>query len=337
MVATILNNTEELPGFYFYDDSVVIECRKIFGHRLFDNQNIKKINNFVLTSPKTLNLISSDKKVLISLLSGPYHFFMNSVASLIKIYKNNENLFFILDAKNIKEQDWSLLNFLSDILNDNNIKHRVINTEDYDYLLINNFYYLEDVTSSIAYSNEILNISKKYLKDITATPNKKVYLSRSKIPDRSFNNINLKNMHKMPFLDDNRVIDENVLENFFRENNFEIVVPENFINFKEQLNYFYSVKTLVSVTSSGITNSIFMQEGGNVVELITPLTVFFWNSINENGVPDYTKVHSEQHHFYHAMSFLKNHNYVSIPNKTRKSEDLINKFLQNKFLKDLLE
>lgn len=341
MVATLLEHTNLNTGFEFYKKSANIDCKTIYGHIIFNKDNgSNSITIFPKNNTNSLNLISEEKKVLISLQSGPYHFFMNTFTSLLKIYSIDQNLLFILDKRNLNTNDTTFFIFLCNFLEDKKIKYKIINTNDYDNLLINNFYHLVNPTNAVFLANSLFEISKEYIKDTNILPSKKVYLSRSKIGDRSYNNGNiqsLENIQNVPFLHDNRIYNEKIIEDFFEQNGFEIVVPENFSSFEEQINYFYSVKTLVSVTSSGITNSIFMQNGGNVIEFITPLLIHFWDKINDDGTFNYTHLQSEQHHFYHAISYIKDHNYIGIPNKTRNPEDLINRMLNTPHLFEILK
>ena len=98
-----------------------------------------------------------------------------------------------------------------------------------------------------------------------------------------------------------------------------MLAPENLGSFEDQINYFYKTKTIFSVTSSGLTNSIFMQPGNNVIELQTP----FETQMNVKGS---LELHSE---IYSNLCYTKNHNYLAIPSETN-STKTINKIKNNK-------
>ena len=79
------------------------------------------------------------------------------------------------------------------------------------------------------------------------------------------------------------------LEDFFEKYNFEIIDNINEFyafseNFIDQINFFNEVKTLISVSGSGLTNSLFMQKNTNLIELITPFNIFYCSKfINEKS------------------------------------------------------
>ena len=76
---------------------------------------------------------------------------------------------------------------------------------------------------------------------------------------------------------------------------------------QEQIKYFSTVKTVVSVTGAGMLNLLFMPKGSKVIELVTPITINGTESI---------------HQWYHSLSFAKKHRYTSIPG-LRKAKDYI--------------
>jgi len=128
---------------------------------------------------------------------------------------------------------------------------------------------------------------------------------------------------------------EKRLEDYFLSLGFEIVYPDEFKSFEEQMNFFYSAKTVASLTGSGLTNACFMQPGSTVIEICTPLISF--TQIG-NGVTDHGSVGQEEiHHFYNVISTMMDHNYIAIQNMSRSSEHVIQKIENNKSLKKFLE
>jgi phosphoribosylaminoimidazole (AIR) synthetase len=140
---------------------------------------------------------------------------------------------------------------------------------------------------------------------------------------------------RLPYENDNRIDDEKRLEDYFLSLGFEIVYPDEFKSFEEQMNFFYSAKTVASLTGSGLTNACFMQPGSTVIEICTPLISF--TQIG-NGVTDHGSVGQEEiHHFYNVISTMMDHNYIAIQNMSRSSEHVIQKIENNKSLKKFLE
>jgi hypothetical protein len=154
------------------------------------------------------------------------------------------------------------------------------------------------------------------------------------------------NAENFSYPNDNRIDDHSKIEKIFLDLGFEIVYPEDFNNFQEQLDFFYSVKSLASITSSGIVNAVFMPPGGNIIEIVTPL-------ITQSPVVsnEYLKKHNvnptdyeidintvqEIHMFYHNLAFFKDHTYIGIPNYSRDSDKLQAFIDNNKILKEMLE
>ena len=113
---------------------------------------------------------------------------------------------------------------------------------------------------------------------------------------------------------------------FFIDNGVEVIYPEDIPDFADQINYFYETKTLISLTSSGIANSLFMKPGGTILEIVTPLLQAMGNPFDPNNPVD---VREDIHHIYNAMAYNKNHYYLSIQNHDRQSQTIINKMLNH--------
>ena len=110
----------------------------------------------------------------------------------------------------------------------------------------------------------------------------------------------------LAFFNDSRIDDHEKIEKYFSSIGFEIIIPENFKNFEDQLNYMYETKILISLTGSGLTNCIFMQPEQKIVEIFTPLIISKTkNDLNIN-------FQEEWHFFNHRMSAIKQHKYFSL-------------------------
>jgi capsular polysaccharide biosynthesis protein len=110
------------------------------------------------------------------------------------------------------------------------------------------------------------------------------------------------------------------MESYFSSLGFEIIYPEDFLNFNDQLIFFNEVKIIAGVTNAGLLNSIFMQPGGIVLELTVPLIVYGTEKI---------------HHQYKGLADVKEHMYLSLFSM-RKVDDFIDKIENNKMIKELL-
>jgi capsular polysaccharide biosynthesis protein len=160
----------------------------------------------------------------------------------------------------------------------------------------------------------------KYTKDFAIqqkTLSKKVYLSRKSVIPKDAESI-LKNTDakNLSFIHDERIDGEEILENFFKENGFAIVYPEDFSSFREQIGFMQEVDVLVSLTGASLTNCIFMKPGKTVIELSTTLVLGGEESLHT--------------HFY-DIAYAKNHNFISIRHD-RVAQNVINKLTNSGIL-----
>lgn len=128
------------------------------------------------------------------------------------------------------------------------------------------------------------------------TPNKMVFLSRKNDLAKDAS--------------DNRTLYEEECEQFFSSIGFEVVNGESFGNLKDEILYFRDASVLVGMTGSGLTNSMFMNPGQTVIEIVCP--------IKFTDEPKY-----EIHNFYKTISLLKGHRYVAVSNINKTKEELL--------------
>lgn len=286
--------------------------------------------------PGLIDLISDQPKVFIQMTRSLYHLYHDCFSELLVQYELTPNAKFIIDITEFKNME-SLPEYIKMIfkfLNKNNIDYRPIDLSSNNIININNLYLRNPEVDSFAInhgSSRLYKFAQDYIidKDIKAT--RKVYLSRKNCKNRD---LSFFIKGRLPYENDDRIDDEQKAEEYFSSLGFEIIVPEDFETFEEQINFFYSVKTLVSATSSGFINACFMRPGSTMVEITTPLISFdkIGNGVTDRG----SKGQEELHHFYHAISVTKRHKYFSIPNTSRKIEDIINVIESDDALKSFL-
>jgi hypothetical protein len=281
-------------------------------------------SNIVRSSPQNKNhpFISDDIKVFIPLIPGFYHFFYDSLGAFVKQYKKTPKATFVFDTSKLEDSDRESLKFLESVLKNKSIKFLIIDSSEQKEIYANNFYSMKAIvgdTNNAA--NSVLDFFIDEIDNKEVMPSKKVYLSRSGIKSRVYDSFIVDGTsHK----NDTRVYEEKILEDFFREKGFDIIVPErDFKSIKDQLNYFYQVKVLVSPTGGGITNAMFMQPNGKVIEIITskvnPLEMY------EKTNTGKTQVQEVLHHYYVSLCWNKEHTYIGISNKDRMPDTIINK------------
>lgn len=188
-------------------------------------------------------------------------------------------------------------------------------------LKVNNFLNITTPRSNFEEKKYVVDmflddLAVKYRKDSL----NKVYLSRRHIPPRQIEtSLDLPDGR----INDTRIKNEIVFEKYLEALGFLIVAPEEISTIEEQISILSSCKLLVSATSSGLANQVFMPRGSLVVELTVPFIV------------DNHDVKQDLHLNYLALSYMSEHQYLSIPNKTTDAYDVINTIENNKYLKQI--
>jgi hypothetical protein len=265
-----------------------------------------------------------------------YHLYYDYFAEFLTQYELTPDAKFIIDISGIKNVDPlpEYIRMIFKFLNEKKVDYRPIDLKVDNVMNINNLYYRNVDAESYAINQpheKLYKFANQYIVDKNVKPYKKIYISRKKNESRD---LSLFIKGRLPYENDNRIDDEKKLEEYFSSLGFEIIYSEDFKTFEEQMQFFYSVKTCISLTGSGLTNACFMQPGSTVIEISTPLISFtrVGNGITDPG----SDGQQELHHFYAAMSTMMNHNYLAIPNTSRSSKELINKIESSKILKDFL-
>ena len=288
-----------------------------------------------------LDLTSSTNKVIVDAAPGIYHLFFEILPLIITIASkhNSEVVFDIKVVKNLEDQKCfkdtivGFVDYLNKILPN---RITLIDSSEYDYYLIDNYLKIDRHITRVSMEefNFALNALKEYLKiDSGVVPFRKVYLSRSKVNVRAFTKTEARK--SLRFFDDQRLLDENIIEDFFISHGFEIICPEDFKSFEDQVNFFNEVKTLVSLSSSGIANSMFMQKHTNILELVTSFLVETFY----NGYSDYKDwpVVEVLHGQYAPLAYILDQNYSRIPNYDRDPKQLIGRINCSKSILAYLE
>jgi hypothetical protein len=295
---------------------------------------------------KVIHFLSPKQKLIKTITASYYHSIADDLAEIVYGINRYPNAELILDLSDIRSaldsKTWDFVGFFLKCLDKKKIKYTLVELSKFDVVYINNFTLLSFPFHSGARLDMLSDFFKKHVSNPKQRPYRKVYVSRGKMPWKE----NSKNAENFSYPNDNRIDDHSKIEKIFSDLGFEIVYPEDFNNFQEQLDFFYSVKSLASITSSGIVNAVFMPPGGNIIEIVTPL-------ITQSPVVsnEYLKKHNvnptdyeidintvqEIHMFYHNLAFFKDHTYIGIPNYSRDSDKLQAFIDNNKALKEMLE
>jgi hypothetical protein len=259
-----------------------------------------------------------------------YHFYIDEVALIFNLFKKDPTCLFLIEVdKDQYESGHFGQPYLRDffnILKDFGIKYKIIyNKNNKKIAIFSKATYIKTVEHGrykVLVDGLVEKLSLYGNKD-GSVPNKKVYLSRSMVPQRdNFLEMNTPKhgSSSLQFKTDKRINNEDLIEIFFQEHGFEIVCPENFQSLFDQINFMSRVKLLISASGSGLTNYILMQKNQKVIELMTTI-----------ATSGYDQVMS----FFLELSFAMNHQHIIIPH-SRDPEEIIKSLKNNKYLMELI-
>ena len=201
------------------------------------------------------------------------------------------------------------------------VNHRILNAFAFKGAIISNFVY----KPNFLMTSESIDLLRKF-KEMNLTnkniePWRKVYVSRKKqilkTPAAVIGNAD---RSKIKYHNDERMDNEEKLEEYFKSKGFEIFVAEDMVDFKSQMQYFHETKTIVGVTGAALINAAFMQNGGKLIELQVPLTV--------GGIE---MIHID----YHGLSYKMEHQYLTV-SSNREADTVLHKIQSNPALESLI-
>ena len=330
----------------------------IFNNESFSLKNFENTekNNFI-------DLISFKQNLILNLEYNYYHFLVDQLPFiLIELIKNNNlKIIFI----NNYRKTTNFHNYVFEKLKEYNVDFLIINLKENEFIKINNYYIYNRYDPNFYNRNEndpelVRNFLKQNKKII---PHRKIYISRKWIENSAEFFADEKKIKKennymayKNFNCTNRRIDNyTYLEIFFEKHNFEIIDDINKFyafseNFIDQINFFDEVKTLVSLTGSGLTNAIFMQENTNIIELLStfclekclkliknrPKTAW---KCDECFSSEFCKEKIKFEHIdpnYFEMCYSLNMNYIAMSSPQKKASNIVEKFLTNPYLLNIL-
>lgn len=321
----------------FHSDSMIVQRNK------FDNQKQFIASEVPEDAEGIRTIVSDQEKFLLTMEPSMYHTIVDSIGSTLYWIKRHPDALFLIDMYFIYENyhRWHVMHGLFiDILDKSGVDYRLVNLYK-DSLILDNFHI---VTDQDYFPNERLKLVNSFIKDNYISnpdiePTRKLYISRKRT--RTYflwDDQELK--PGSPYQNDRRIYDEEQLEDYFAALGYEILYAEQFSDVREQIELFYSAKSIISASGSGLTNSIFMQPGSNVLEITTPIGAIFPDGFHYS-ITDAVKASPadwlfEYHHIYKEISNALGHNYMSI--QTDKDQRTVTKFLDDRpYLKDMLK
>jgi hypothetical protein len=299
-------------------DEAYITVNTHGGYFVVEESTLDLKNNYKQDFLVSTNedMVSEEPKVLIYINEYFYHFFIDSLAVLLKLFRQHPSFHFVVYLQKCNPGDTydKFLVLLFKILNSLGVRYTAISIMEKgkwapvykfkNYILIENL----DISQSFPDIEYAADMAIRCsvpdgldLEAVTVEPYRKVYLTRG---DAGRYIGSLPDDYEY-YKDDIRMENEFKLMEFLANLGYEVINPETkFDSIMEQIMYMREVKSLVSVTSSGLANSIFMQPNQLVVELKAELVQF--RGVGED-LPD-----QHLHNFYPPLSFMRGHKHLSI-------------------------
>lgn len=267
-----------------------------------------------------IEFLSKDPKIFLRIPTGYYHCIHDFAGTVFHLNKIYPGIVFMFDTSEVKMNKLATKasDFCLKLFDYYKIKYNLIDLSNIKEFNANNFYVRNFKPLDYNGSQIMFHKCLPFIKDVDAIPYRKVYLSRRNIQTDNRKPSDMRvfdNFSRQTF---QRIDDEQAIEKFFAECGFEVVCPEDFNTLEDQINYFYEVKTLASITGAGFANEIFMQPGGTVIEITTPMITQSFDQ--EFNVKHYIE---SVHHHYSGLSVKKNHLHIGIPNLSANAESLL--------------
>lgn len=285
------------------------------------------------------SFLSEDKKIFLEVSSSQFHLLYNTLGTILHLFEQDKETLFILNADEINSNSLAgtLKDFFFNLLDYHNIRYETYsNNLGLGMVNAKNFYSRRNNYVDIISHKPVTSITKytnSFIEKNNVAPFRKIYLSRKIVnqeKDISYGSDDIIQINRKLF---DRIDNEEKLEKYFSENGFEIVYPENFKTFEDQILFFNEVQTVVSLSGAGLSNGIFMQQNSNIVELLT--SHYVWRPRYENN-KRIISITEEEHFFYASIAFEKGLNYIAINNKEKNADILINRINENSIFKGVI-
>jgi hypothetical protein len=302
------------------------------------HEGVNIIDGYLETSNvSSLNLIDGKKKLVKSICNSFYHSVLDDFSEILYALGKYPDHELIIDISDIfkslhrDDSEWDFFNMFVKQLLDDKVSVKIVELKKYDIVYMDDFRLVNFIYESGKKSTLVYDFFKKMVTDKDVKPTKNVFVSRGlRSGGQDYD------VEGLSHSNDDRMDDHEALEGYFADLGYDIVHAERFSSFQEQLDYFYSVKTIASLTGSGLTNAAFMQPGGTMFEIVTPLLVSvpFPGIAKDLTDPFYVQ---EIHNFYKNLAYYQNHVYAAVENPNR-SIDVFKKTLEdNPKLKEFLD
>ena len=217
-----------------------------------------------INAPTNKKYLSPRIKMLVGLGNMFFHSIIEDLASVMYFGEQIDDLLILL-APPIHGRD-KVFDYLVAQMDEKGISYEIFEHDDIvevdNYFYFGRFHFDESTARALS---SVFNESVI----APAEPHRKVYISRKRANTCQTSYLTSDTVEKLnqAGLDDLRIDEEGLLELYFSSHGFEILYAEDFETLQDHVNYMNSVKTLVSVFSSGLASLFMMQPNQVVVEI----------------------------------------------------------------------
>ncbi len=284
--------------FTFYQDTVFFRIDDAGRVNAFDPYKTTEV-----AKEKNLRLGGKEQKAFFQVHDSFFTFLFQEFPTVMLFYsriKNRNIKLYINITYKTGESYHSLIDFMIKYLKDIGVPFEIINTEKYSIVESENIYVFANAFGPMAI-NTMYAKTRKYVRDKSLKPFRKVFVARKDVLQK-------------------RIDSSEKIASYFASIGFEVVYPEDFESFIDQINYFSECSVIAGLSGSGLSNCIFMKQGGTVIEV---------SSVFDVGNVSYP---IEIHDFYRVMAMYRGHIYFSVSNVSKKFEDVIKNHKATSFM-----
>jgi hypothetical protein len=295
------------------------------------HKNFFKLDDPVLSSRR--------RKFLIFFRMEFYHTVLDTLTTILRVNEQNPGTLFVIYVDSRYIDNYTLFEYVLRVLTHNNIDHLVIRSPieaggdgppNYAISFMRNFSFLsefkhnpgdeyEPSISDVKFAfDKILELASPAA--LEAGPHKKIYLSRAKVPYFELDPAE----EYAGYRHDNRIENEQEVENYLKSKGYEIVYPEDFTSFQDQVDLLVQTKAMVAPTGSGMINIGLMRDNQTVIELRCEL-------LYGNPVAGTHPAYQHLIDIYSNIAYIKGHSHIQVANVNKKADVAIEK-LENLFV-----
>lgn len=268
-------------------------------------------------------LLSEEHKYYVNIRYEFFHLILDTLMSVLYIYENDPKAVFAISASKYVvygEGNYEKsLEFLTEVLDKNNIKFHLIDGSKFvtfdvpapnlevPVYKIKNCTVVNQQLSRLMSFRDLIYLSDKYLLPLVSSNESavdeglKVYISRGGASNKGESFRESDDPMSGYSNPKDRIYEENLIEEYVKSIGFTVLKPSKDLSILDQVRFMSKAKVLAGVTGTGFVNSLFMDKGGTVIELIVELNYGETSSIT---VVDYWHISQAKNHTYVGVDLI---------------------------------